>query len=907
MPLTPGTRIGPFEVVSSLGAGGMGEVYRAHDSRLGRDVAVKLLPAEFSSDPDRLARFQREAQVLAALNHPHIAVLYGVEESAGQRALVLELVEGPTLAQRIAAGPMGLDEALPIARQIAEALEAAHERGVIHRDLKPANIKVTHDGNVKVLDFGLAAISAGVESAGVDVGNSPTLTLAATRAGVILGTAAYMAPEQAAGKVVDKRADVWSFGVVLWEMLAGHRLFDGETISHTLADVLRAPIDLSPLPADTPPFVRELLRRCLDRNPATRLRDIGEARIALGGLAGSAITSHVAGGAAGVSTRPSVRHVVPWVAAAVLITVGAAAGVWAVLRKPEVVPLVTRSTILFPEGTRGPGAFAAQTFALSPDGRQIAATRTSADGQRRLWVRPTESLTWRALRGTEGAVAPFWSPDSQSIGFATTGRLQRVEIAGGLPVEICPLPGDSGNISAGTWASDGTVLYSTLGSDPRVVFRVPLTGGKPVAVTHLDAGHGELAHVQPSFLPDGRHFLYYAGSQGEPLGLYVGSLDSTDRVQVHERGSRARYAAGHLFFTRDNELVAQPFNLERFALEGEAVKVADAVDIGGSTGASGAFSVSASGVVLYQAPPAQPTVRLEWFDSSGKLIRTLGEPDSYEAFEVSPDGQRTVAQVSSGDPGDPSDLWIFDNESGIRRQFTSGPASERRPVWSPDSKRVMFVTTELGAGTGLGGVVLHVKSIGANDEETIDVPNLVAPLSWSRDDVLLFLGGPNPGPGREARGRGGRGEGVFSRSLSGSQEARLYLASRTLFAVFSRDGKWVAYTSNESGPGRDLYVSPFPGPGEPQLVSSGGGIGPQWRDDGRELFFVSLNLEVMAVDVEPAASRLRIGKPHSLFPLKTPRQAALLYSPSPDGKRFLVATTVGEAAPVPLTLLVRNW
>ena len=914
MPLAPGSRLGVYEIAAAIGQGGMGEVYRARDTRLNRDVALKVLPDAFADDPDRLARFRREAQALASLNHPNIAIVYGLEEGPvvsgpaespaatghSVRAIVMELVEGPTLAELLASRPEGaglpLDEVRPIAKQIAEALEAAHEAGIVHRDLKPANIKLRPDGAVKVLDFGLAKALAPDAAAGTAaLSQSPTLiTPAVTQMGIVLGTAAYMSPEQARGRPVDKRADIWAFGCVVYELLTGRQAFPGSEVADTLVAVLSREPDWTALPTEAADKLAPLLRRCLVKDPRKRLRDVGEARIALESY-GSGDERAEMPGRALAPARTSFHTGWRWAAAGALVT-AIGAGAWSAFRQEDVERTELRATILPPDGTRLANLESAWQFAVSPDGQHTALVLSDADGQRRLWVRPTSDLTARPLRGTEGSWAPFWSPDSRWIGFATDGRLQRVDIRGGLPVLICPLPTATGEFSAASWAPDGTVIFSTISSGG--VFRVPATGGQPEQITQLDRERGERNHAQPSFLPDGRHFLYFAGGAGEPLGLYVASLDGSDRIRVLERGARARYAAGHLFFTRDRELVAQRFNLDRFTLEGEVMSVADVIDVGGGSGASGAFSVSAAGVIVYRGLGGASSVRLEWRDRAGTRLGTLGDVGSYVGPELSPDGLRTAIHRVGDDPGNLGDLLIFDNTRGGRTAFTSGPGRETSPVWSHNGKEMAFALWE---PTTVSDYQLRVKPLGADDDSPLLAePMFGLPTSWSRENVLLFT--------RTDRIDRNRRD-VFSVSLSGERTPREFRATsaREQGGVFSPDGRWVAYSSNESR--RDeVYVAAFPDAADPQPVSSAGGLWPQWRSDGRELFYVSLDGQLMAVDVMLDASRLRFGTPRELFQINAGTQAAWKpYSPAPDGQRFLVTEPVGEAAPAPLTLLVRRW
>jgi serine/threonine protein kinase len=595
MALAAGARLGPYEILAPLGVGGMGEVYRARDTKLGREVALKILPELFATDPDRLARFQREAQALASLNHPNIAAIYGLEESDGIRALVMELVEGPTLADRLARGALPFDEAMPIARSIAEALEAAHERGVIHRDLKPANIKLTSQGQAKVLDFGLAAIVHDPSQSGVNATQSPTLPLDATRAGVILGTAAYMSPEQAAGKPVDKRADIWSFGVVLWEMLTGKRLFDGETVSHTLADVLRATINFDQLPPSTPVGIRTLLQRCLDRDAKRRLRDIGEARIHLeNSLTKSASPLEPA---AAVPSR-SLLAVGAAIAAAMLLALGALSIVH--LRETPPLRPITRFQVHPPDK-----ATSVDYPTISPDGRRLAFVAT-AEGKTLLWVRALDSLAAQPLAGTEGAAAPFWSPDSRFIGFFSFPELKKVDVAGGPPQTLCRVDGTA---RGGTWNREGTILFSAGPGTP--IWRVPAGGGAPTPITTVDSAK-EVSHNWPQFLPDGRHFLYWIlvrAQDPEKNAVNIGSLDdrpdSAERRRLMAGDSMAVYSAGHLLFARAGVLMAQQFDSERLQLQGDSFPVVQGMGSFPARYGWRSFSASSDGTLAIMPAPAK--------------------------------------------------------------------------------------------------------------------------------------------------------------------------------------------------------------------------------------------------------------------------------------------------------------
>ncbi|MGH9257715.1 MAG: protein kinase domain-containing protein, partial [Vicinamibacterales bacterium] len=602
--LDTGAMVGPYRVDRLIGAGGMGEVYRARDTKLGRDVAIKILPSAFTADPERLARFEREARVLATLNHPHIGAIYGFEEANGIRALILELVEGSTLADRIAQGPLPLDSALPIARQIAEALEAAHEKGIVHRDLKPANIKITQAGVVKVLDFGLAKIYVG-DSAGPDLLHAPSIT-AGTREGMILGTPAYMSPEQARGQAVDKRTDIWAFGCVLYEMLTGRAAFPGDTMSDTIAAILEREPDWTALPGSTPPKVRDLVQRCVRKDPKRRLHDIADARIELDAAGTGGLDQHAIGST--TSARHASRRLVWMIAAASTTALVAALVVGSVLylqRAPAEDTLAYRSSIPLPTGITLPAFLSANArFALSPDGRRLAFVGGEAGGVTgRLWVQSLDGLSARPLAGTEGAAVPFWSPDSQFIGFFAGGKVKRIDAAGGPPLILADYPGGTGGA---TWSRNGVILFATLGDgDGNPLRRISASGGAPSAATTLSVDSGETRHAFPFFLPDGRHFLYLAiGSKtagpSSPNGIYVTAVDSHDRKLIVPGGSSAMYAQGYLFFLREQTLMAQPFDVESLELTGDAVPIAERVIIGGRTGTAGGFSVSETGALAYQ-------------------------------------------------------------------------------------------------------------------------------------------------------------------------------------------------------------------------------------------------------------------------------------------------------------------
>jgi Tol biopolymer transport system component len=899
--LTAGRRIGPYDVVAPLGAGAMGEVYRARDTTLNRDVALKVLPELFAVDADRLARFTREAQVLASLNHPNIAAIYGLEESNGTQALVLELVDGPTLADRIARGPLALGEALTIARQIADALEAAHEKGIIHRDLKPANIKIAGNGVVKVLDFGLAKVWDG--AAHSDLAGSPRLTATGSGGRTILGTPAYMSPEQARGKPLDKRTDIWSFGCVLYEMLTGRQALAGETVSDTIAAILEREPEWEALPDTTPVSVRQLLKRCFEKDPRRRMRDIGDARIELDdALAGRATGAPVARRAGGERLA--------WIASA-LVTVAAVFAVGSVLylRRAPADTRAYRSSILPSPGANRPsGLLPSSRFALSPDGRRLAFVGTDAGGVTALWVQSLDEPAGQPLAGTEGALMPFWSPDSQFIGFLAGGKVKRIAATGGPPLILAEHTG--GGNSGASWNRDGVILLSgpRLGNPIR---RVSASGGAPSPVTTLNADAGETVHGFPFFLPDGRHFLYLAvgsktGGPVSPNGIYVTALDSNERKLLVPGGSNAKYAEGYLLFLRGQMLMAQPFDAQRLELTGAAVPIADDVGIGGVTGISGGYSVSETGILAYQTGsvneggPADTSTQLVWFDRSGKAVGALGDKAGYGDLELASDGKRGAVSLLDRTRRT-RDIWLFDITRGLRTRFTFDPAEESASVWSPDGDRVVFNTNRKGHFD------LYQKASsgsGAEQELLVDSRDKY-PIDWSPDGRFILFG---------VGATGATAYDLWVLPLFGDRKPFPFLQTPfgEVSGRFSQDVRWIAYVSDESAGRSEVYVAPFSGRGETPAskwqISTTGGTQPRWRNDGKEIFYLAPDKRLMAVAVNGQGSAFEKGAVRSLFDTRAPStiNPRSAYDVSPDGQHFLVNTLAEEDAPAPITLVV-NW
>jgi Tol biopolymer transport system component len=787
--------------------------------------------------------------VLASLNHPNIAAIYGVEE----RALVMELVEGETLA-----GPLAEEMALDYARQIAGALEYAHEKGVVHRDLKPANVKVTPAGVVKLLDFGLA--KAVEEERTGNPETSPTLTLRETQLGVILGTAAYMAPEQARGKTVDKRADIWAFGVVLWEMLTGKRLFEGETVSDTLAQVLTKEPDWERAPAR----VRRLLRACLEKDPKKRLQAIGDSMLLL----------------EETTQAESLRHQsrVPWIAAACVATIAAMAMGFLYFRQPSERPRVLKMSVLPPEKVALP---ANSVPAVSPDGRQLAFAGT-LDDKAGLWVRDLSSLEARLLPGTEGASLPFWSPDSRFLGFFANGKLKKTEAAGGPALTLC----DAANGRGGTWNQNDVIVFA-----PAVLaalFRVPAAGGTPIAVTTIN--EQEPAHRFPWFLPDGRHFLYTAYGEGREKDMvFVADLESKSRRALIPATSNVVYAApGYLLFLRELTLMAQPFDAGKLQTTGDAVPIAEqvgylALDI------RGLFSSSQNGVLAYGSPAVSGNSQLTWFNRSGQPTGTVGAPaaDSWPA--ISADGS-SVALTRRDPQTGLSDIWLYDLVRGTNSRFTFNTLDNQFPLWSPDNSHIAFYSTPGGNGT-----VYQRAASGAGRNEVLhkSTPNIAGPpTDWSRDGRYLIETVNDPRTNYD----------IWVLRLFGDKRPFPYLqtSASERYGKLSPNGQWLAYESDETKR-NEIYVQTFPTPGGKWQVSVNSGEYPVWSRDGRELFYIGADGKMMAVEVK-RGSQFEAGVPTPLFQTHL---AGVGYDVSKDG-RFLIPTAVEQNATVPITVVV-NW
>jgi eukaryotic-like serine/threonine-protein kinase len=903
--MTPGTELGPYEILSQIGAGGMGEVYRARDSKLGRDVALKVLPEAFARDAERMARFQREAKSLASLNHSNIASIYGLEDSGATHALVMELVEGPTLADRIRSGPIPIEEALPIAKQIAEGLEYAHERGIVHRDLKPSNVKVTNDDAVKILDFGLAKTMV-AEGAFGDATTSPTISQMATQSGMLLGTAAYMSPEQARGKLVDRRADIWAFGCVLYEMLTGKMVFGGGAITDTLAAVLKSEPDWSLLPAETPIRIRVLLQRCLQKDPKQRLQAIGDARISLEEVLSGAPDATLAG--TPQAAAPLWRHALPWAVAALFVLTTALLAFIHFREKPTAPAELTRLEIPLPENTT---AVFAGAFALSPDGRQLAFATSGADGVSRLWVRPLDSLEARPMPGGESSagIPPFfWSPDSRFVAFDDGGKLEKIDISGGPPQTLCAI---SKRAVDGSWNSAGVIIF---GMPPGPLMRVSADGGPASPLTTLDSSRGEISDSAPRFLPDGRHFLYERGStMPEYTGTYIGSLDAKPGEQDWKRllanAGGVAYApssdnpeVGHLLFIRDGALMAQPFDAGRLELTGEPVAMSERASVAGFSAGGTGVLVYETGVALNSAPTGLIQGQLTWFDREGKALGAVGDLGLYGSLALSPDGKR-VAFERVDPQAQNRNIWLYDIARGVATRFTFDQFLDTDPVWSPDGSRVAFNAIR-GAPLDL---YVKASNLAGQDQLLLKSNDYKFPTSWSRDGRFLLYWSLGP-PTR-----------VWALPLDGgvADGQPIPVASSQFNETtgrFSPDGRWIAYQSDESGKS-EIYVRPFDASsaaksssaaGAPVagrwMVSNGGGASPLWRGDGKELFYLSSDGIATAVELNTTGT-FQAGVPRPLFKVPV---GLVNWDVTPDGKRFLLAAPSATGAR-PFFTVVLNW
>jgi eukaryotic-like serine/threonine-protein kinase len=901
MTLVPGTKHGSYEILAPLGAGGMGEVYRARDMRLHRDVAIKVLPVHLAGDPERLARLGREARLLAALNHPNVAAIYGLEEIEGSPSLVMECVDGETLAQRLAAGPLPVEDALAVAVQVASGLEAAHGAGVVHRDLKPANVMIRPDGSAKILDLGLArTVDA---TSGADPSISPTVTSAPTGTGVILGTAAYMSPEQARGRPVDKRTDVFSFGCVLYECLTGARAFPGETVSDSLAAILRAEPDWTALPAGTPAAVRRLLGRCLQKDPKRRLHDIADARIELEEAAAAPREPEPT---TVVIARPRRAHPVLWILGGVLLGVVAIYSAGRIFGRPTPgVSPPLRAVLPIPSKARLAFAFR-PSIAVSPDGRTVI-FRAVEDGVVKLYRRDLDGSEAKPIDGTEGGFCPFFSPDGEWLGFFTATHMKKVPLAGGAPITLTGLPPVTGGAA---WGDDGNIVFTLTANGP--LSRIPAAGGSLESVSTLDVSRKEHSHLWPQILPDGRGILVTM-VVGQDFQDFANSqivvLDPTSgrRTVVLEGSPFARYAAGHLVFVRGGSVFRVPFDLSRLAVTGAPVPLAERVAIDSSVGVA-SFAITGEGTLVYaDGPPVveAPSVVLR-LDREGRET-TLPLPEAiYSHPRLSPDGRKLALGKCEGAS---CKLFLYDLDRRVLSPLTPEPGRFFNPVWSPDGRRIAY------SGFSVGAPAAYVKNADGSGQperltnartESRDAAEF--PDSWSPDGrTLMYCGVTNMAAARKGAPPT---IDIWLVTLDGKLQGRRWFESpyRELAAAFSPDGRWIAYTSNESGR-LEVYVRPFPGPGGRTKISTDGGTEALWARGGRELLYRQGN-EFLSVEIR-AEPELTVGAPRVLFSGDFRRggreDRPFEYDVSADGNAIYTTRDVPAPEPERRLAIVTNW
>ncbi len=882
--ITAGTRLGAYEILSPLGAGGMGEVYRAKDMRLGRDVAIKVLPEEFFEDEERRLRFEREARTLATLNHPGIAAVYSFEEISGRHLLVMELVEGEDLGQRLVPGPLPLDESLSVAKQIAEALEAAHEKGIVHRDLKPANVKVSEDGKVKLLDFGLAKAFEGdrgsTTGSGAAVTQSPTLTARATAAGVILGTAAYMSPEQARGKTVDKRADIWAWGCVLYEMLTGKRAFEGETVSDTLAAVLRAEPDWSILAATTPPGIRGLLKRCLEKDVRLRVHDIADARLSL--MDSPAAVGESGGKAIGPADSRSRMRRTAAAGLVGLVLGGALVAGWfeRLSHRPAAVSVV-RLSLDLPRGQALP-VDGVPNLAVSRDGARVAYVAKNESGASSLYVRSIGSFEATPLAETDGAARPFFSPDGQWLGYTAGNRVRKVAVSGGPSLPVCDA--QVSDYAGAAWADDGSIfLPSTTGG----LLQASVAGGACPEIVKADPARGDI--FEPEALPMVRALLFtsvrgFQASQGQ-----IEALDlRTGKSQVIvPQGTNPHYVEpGFLVFGRSGAILAAPFDPDGLKLLGEPVPFVEKVMPDDDFGIE-QFAVSRSGLLAY-VPRTRAAVkrRVVMLDLKGEAATLAAEDSAYEDMSLSPDGRRLAMTVE----GATWNIWIFDRDRGTLTRSTFDN-DDRDPIWTPDGKRLVYTSLR----NGLYGLYWRAADGSGTEEQLLTSRNWIYPTSWSPDGRYLAFGELDPTTGFD----------ILILPMEGDRKPTPFERTpfREWFAEFSRDGRFLAYESNESGRS-EIYVRPFPGPGGKWQISTDGGVRPEWSRDGRELFYLNGD-RLMRVPVDTAHA-FSAGLPERILSCGC-YESGRYYEVGPDGRHFFFIRNAEAVSPITRINMVFGW
>jgi serine/threonine protein kinase len=875
MTLVAGTKLGRYEIRSKIGEGGMGEVYRAFDPKINREVAVKILPPALSADKDRLARFEQEAQAAGALNHPNILVIHHIDTHDGAPYIVSELLEGETLRERMGGTALPQRKAIEYALQVAHGLAAAHDQGIVHRDLKPENIFITRDGRLKILDFGLAKLTASSDGSQSQT-EVPTRRVN-TDPGVVMGTIGYMSPEQLRSKPADHRSDIFSFGAILYEMLSGRRAFRGESTADTISSILREdPPDLSTTNRGVNPALERVVNHCLEKNPEERFNSARDLAFAIEALSGSTNLSSSTVVSELPARRRKLRELLPWAVAGLFLLATVTLAILYFRRAAPADERPVRFVISMPEK-----AAEIATPLISPDSRTIAFLATS-DGKRFLYVRPLDSVTAYRLNGTDDAYMPFWSPDSRYLGFFSDNKLKKIEVSGGPAQTLC----DARNAAGGGWNRDGVIIF---GMETNGMQRVSAAGGSPTLVLKLDDSRKEAVQAYPSFLPDGRHFLYQSwNGSGDETNIFVASLDGGERKPLMKNDSNAAYVApGYLLFARNTTLMAQSFDAAKLQLSGEPFPVVEQVAFSVASGYSN-FSVSDNGTLVYWN--GSPLSRqLVWFDRAGKQLNVVGPPGEYNDVVLSPDEKRAALQR---DDSTNSDIWLMDLERGVPGRFTFSPELDDDPAWSPDGNSIVF-------NSGRGGVrgLYRKASSGAGNEELLAKADVVTNgIDWSADGKFIVFESSDPQ----------RGGNLWVLPLFG--EMKPYVVLQTEFneshGRFSPDSRWLAYVSNESGR-NEVYVQSFPPSGGKWQVSTTGGSQPHWRSDGKELFYMTPDRKLMAVDVNPQQS-FEVGAPKLLFQTTVARyEAPNRYAVSRDGQRFLINSAVEEVSHTMTVVL--NW
>jgi eukaryotic-like serine/threonine-protein kinase len=889
--LASGTRLGPYELLSPLGAGGMGEVYRARDTRLDRDVAVKVLPPHLSASEEGRQRFEREARTISQLSHPHICALYDVGREGETEYLVMELLEGETLADRLAKGELPSEHVLRYGIEIADALDKAHRQGIVHRDLKPGNIMLTKSG-VKLLDFGLAkavaplANESGLTSFPTVAGSRQPLT----QEGTILGTFQYMAPEQLEGKDADARSDIFAFGAVMYEMATGRKAFRGSSQASLISNIMKEdPAPISTVQPMTPPALDRVVRTCLAKDPEDRFQTAHDAKLQLQWIAEG---GSQAGAPAVVTARRKSRERVAWIVAAAGFVAAALFAYGYVRRSPADARLVRSSVLPPPKVTFNLAGSDAGSLTISPDGRRVTFVASGEEGGKQLWVRPLDQETGRPLPGTEGAEWPFWSPDSRFIAFFADGKLRKVDVSGAPPLVIC----DARNGRSGGWNREGVILFSPDSVVP--IHRVPAGGGAPTPVTTLDVAKGETTHRWATFLPDGKHFLYMAGThaggtKSEANAVYLASLDSKARTLLLHARSNVSYASGYLLYVLDKTLLAHPFDEKRLKLTGDPVPLEESILYDpGYFRAS--FSASDHGELVYATGTRESKAPLVWYDRAGKPIGgPVGEAAEYVDLAISRDGKRVAAAISDPTAGVP-DIWILDFQRGTRTRFTFG--SSIRPVWSPDGNQIAYASAGKPSAAGFSTLIsVKPTSGGGKPDVVFNGEGQFTPTSWSEDGRFIAL--------EVIRAKSPTKTDVWILPLFGDRKAYPFLETEFSEegASFSPDGRWISYLSDESGKG-ELYVTTFPTRAGKWQVSNRGALFGGWVRSGKEIVYMGADQNVMSVEVSADPSGFDSGVPKVLF--KSPR--ALTGAAAPLADRFLLAPRE-EGSQGSSISLVSNW